>query len=50
MFETTVNDATGIPYYVDMVVEHEEYGTVTSSVYNPGDSSDTKINGIFSQS
>jgi len=48
-FDTNVNDATGIPYYVDMVVEHEDYGTVTSSVYNPGDSSDTKINGIFSQ-
>jgi len=50
MFDTNVNDATGIPYYVDMIVEHEDYGTVTSSVYNPGDSSDTKINGIFSQS
>ena len=50
MFDTTVNDATGIPYYVDMIVEHEDYGTVTSSVYNPGNSSDTKINGIFSQS
>ena len=49
-FDTNVNDATGIPYYVDMIVEHEDYGTVTSSVYNPGDSSDTKINGIFSQS
>ena len=49
-FDTTVNDATGIPYYVDMIVEHEEYGTVTSSVFNPGDDSDTKINGIFSQS
>jgi hypothetical protein len=48
-FETIVNDVTGIPYYVDMVVEHEVYGTVTSSVFNPGDSSDTKINGIFSQ-
>jgi hypothetical protein len=48
-FNTNVNDATGIPYYVDMVVEHEDYGTVTSSVFNPGDSSDTKINGIFSQ-
>ena len=48
-FETIVNDAIGIPYYVDMVVEHEVYGTVTSSVFNPGDSSDTKINGIFSQ-
>ena len=47
MFETTVNDATGIPYYVDMMIEHEDYGTVTSSVFNPGDSSDSKINGIF---
>lgn len=50
MFDTNVNDVTGIPYYVDMIVEHEDYGTVTSSVYNPGDSSNTKINGIFSQS
>ena len=49
MFETTVNDATGIPYYVDMMIEHEDYGTVTSSVFNPGDSSDSNINGIFSQ-
>ena len=50
MFYTNVNDTTGMPYYVDMVVEHEDYGTVTSSVYNPGDSYDTRINGIFSQS
>ena len=49
MFETTVNDATGIPYYVDMVIDHEDYGTVASSVFNPGDSSDSNINGIFSQ-
>ncbi len=49
MFETTVNDASGIPYYVDMIVEHEDYGTITSSVFNSGDDSDTKINGIFSQ-
>ena len=50
MFETNVNDVSGVPYYVDMIVEHEDYGTVTSSVFNPGDSSDSKINGIFSQS
>jgi len=50
MFETTVNDASGIPYYVDMIVEHEDHGTITSSVFNSGDASDTKINGIFSQS
>lgn len=48
-FETIVHDVSGIPYYVDMVVEHEDYGTVTSSVFNPGDSSDSQINGIFSQ-
>ncbi len=45
MFETTVNDTTGILYYVDMVVEHEDYGAVTSSVFNPDDASDSKING-----
>lgn len=50
VFDTNVNDATGIPYYIDMIVEHEDYGIVTSSVYNAGDSSDTKISGIFSQS
>lgn len=50
MFETTVNDASGVPYYIDMVVLHEEYGTVTSSVFNPGDNSDSKINGMFTQS
>ena len=49
-FETIVHDISGIPYYVDMIVEHEDYGTVTSSVFNPGDSSDSQINGIFSQS
>lgn len=49
MFETTVNNASGIPYYVDMIVEHEDYGTISSSVFNTGDDSDTKINGIFSQ-
>ncbi|MHA7646296.1 hypothetical protein [Nitrosopumilus sp. S4] len=50
MFETIVNDASGTPYYVDMVVDHQEYGIVTSSVFNPGDNSDSKINGMFSQS
>lgn len=49
-FETTVHDISSTPYYVDMVVEHEDYGTVTSSVFNPGDSSDSQIKGIFSQS
>ena len=50
IFETNLNDISGQPYYVDMIVEHEDYGTVTSSVFNPGDSTDSKISGIFSQS
>jgi len=49
-FETNLNDFSNQPYYVDMVVEHEDYGTVTSSVFNPGDSTDSKIDGIFFQS
>ena len=49
-FETIINDSTGIPYFIDMEVDHEDYGTITSSVFNPGDNSDTNINGIFSQS
>ncbi len=49
MFETTVNDATSIPYYVDMIVDHEDSGTVTSSLFNIRDVSDYKINGIFFQ-
>jgi len=49
-FETNLNDFSNQPYYVDMVVEHADYGTVTSSVFNPGDSTDSKISGMFSQS
>jgi len=49
MFETYVNDASNIPYFIDMVVKHQEYGIIAASVYNPVDSQDTMINGIFSQ-
>jgi len=47
MFETLVNDASNTAYFIDMVVEHQEYGTISSSVYNPRDSTNTIINGIF---
>ncbi|HEU04378.1 hypothetical protein LCGC14_1097980 [marine sediment metagenome] len=50
MFETLVNDASNTAYFIDMVVEHQEYGTISSSVYNPRDSSNTIINGVFFQS
>lgn len=49
MFETIINNSSETPYYVDMIVEHQDYGTVSSSVFNPGDHSDTTINGIFSK-
>lgn len=47
IFETLVNDASNTAYFIDMVVEHQEYGTISSSVYNPRDSTNTIINGIF---
>jgi len=50
MFEASVNDAIKTSYFIDMIVEHEDYGTIVSSVFNPVDSPDTIINGVFSQS
>lgn len=50
MFETLVNDASNTTYFIDMIVEHEEYGTISSSVYNPRDAPNTIINGVFTQS
>jgi len=50
MFETFVQDVTQTSYFIDMVIEHEEYGTISSSVFNPVDSPDTIINGVFSKS
>ena len=50
MFETIVNDASNASYFIDMVVEHEEYGTISSSVFNSGETPETTISGVFSQS
>jgi len=50
MFETSVNAATKTSYFIDMIIEHEEYGTIASSVFNPVDTPNTIINGVFSQS
>jgi len=50
MFETFVSDASNTAYFIDMVIEHQEYGTISSSVYNPRDTQNTIINGVFSQS
>jgi len=50
MFETLVLYPSDAPYFIDMIVEHEEYGTINSSVFNPGGNEDTTINGVFSKS
>ena len=50
MFETFVSDASNTAYFIDMIVEHQEHGTISSSVYNPRDSPNTIINGVFTQS
>ena len=50
MFEASVNDATKTSYFIDVIIEHEDYGTISSSVFNPVDTPDTIINGVFSQS
>lgn len=50
MFETIVNNESNTPYFIDMIVEHQDYGKISSSVFNPGDNTNSVINGIFSQS
>lgn len=48
-FKTIVNDVSRTSYYVDITVEHKDYGTVRSSIFNSGDSIDSTINGEFIQ-
>jgi len=50
MFEAYVNDAPNTSYFIDMTVEHQEYGTISSSVFNPTETPETIINGVFSGS
>lgn len=46
-FEATVLDAADVPHFIDMVVEHEEFGTISASAFNPAGTTDTQINGVF---
>ena len=48
-FDTNVNDISASPHIIEMVVEHQDYGTVSSSVYNPEGNQDTTIYGVFTQ-
>lgn len=44
MFETFVQNVTETSYFIEMTIDHEEYGTISSSIFNPVDSPDTIIN------
>lgn len=48
-FDTYVFDASDTPHFIDMVVDNEEYGIITSSVFNPAGNTDTTINGVFTK-
>ena len=48
-FDTNVDDITDTPHVIEMTVEHSEYGTVSSSVYNPQGNTENTIYGVFSQ-
>ncbi len=48
-FDTNVNDVSTSPHIIEMIVEHPDYGTVSSSVYNPQGDQDTTIYGVFTQ-
>lgn len=50
MFETFVGNSLNTPYFIEMEVEHELHGTISSSVFNPGDNPDVLINGVFTKS
>jgi hypothetical protein len=48
-FDTSVNDISDTPHIIEMIVEHADYGTVNSSVYNPQGNNENTIYGVFSQ-
>lgn len=48
-FDTSVNDVSDSPHIIEMIVEHVDYGTVSSSVFNPQGNDDTTIYGVFTK-
>ena len=47
-FEATVLDAGEVAYFIDMVVDHQEFGTISASAFNPGNT-DSMIAGVFTE-
>jgi len=49
-FETMVKDVSeDTPHIIEMIIEHEVYGTIYSSVFNPVGSQQNEITGVFVQ-
>jgi len=49
-FETMVKDVSeDTPHIIEMIIEHEVYGTIHSSVFNPVGSQQNEITGVFVQ-
>ena len=47
-FETIVKDVSeDTPHIIEMIIEHEVYGTIHSSVFNPVGSQQNEITGVF---
>ena len=46
-FETSITDVSNTDHIIEMVVEHKEFGTITSSVYKPAGNLNSMINGVF---
>ncbi|MGQ0606409.1 MAG: hypothetical protein ACT4OD_05610 [Candidatus Nitrosotenuis sp.] len=48
-FDANVDDISDSPHIIEMIVEHADYGTVNSSVFNPQGNEESTIYGVFSQ-
>lgn len=46
-FETSITDISNTDHIIEMVIEHKEFGTITSSVYKPAGNLNSMINGVF---
>jgi hypothetical protein len=46
-FDTSVDDISTSPHIIEMIIEHADYGTVSSSVFNPQGNDETTIYGVF---
>jgi hypothetical protein len=46
-FETSITDISNTDHIIEMVVEHKEFGTISSSVYKPAGNLNSMINGVF---